>query len=91
MFENGLSELDPAGTLAAAEANERTLIVAESRRLQIAAHGADLHSGDAISQNRLPGAEHRIRLGGDGTPTSQTSPPPNWDACYGSQRGRPGS
>jgi hypothetical protein len=69
VFENGLSELDPACTLAAAEANERTLIVAETRRLQIAAHWADLHSGDAISQNRLPGAEHPIRLGGDGTPT----------------------
>jgi hypothetical protein len=69
VFENGLNELDPAGTLAAAEANERTLIVAETRRLQIAAHWADLHSGDAISQNRLAGAEHPIRLGGDGTPT----------------------
>ena len=69
VFENGLSELDPACTLAAAEANERTLIVAETRRLQIAAHWADLHSGDAISRNRLPGAEHPIRLGGDGTPT----------------------
>ena len=69
VFENDLIELDTAGTLAAAEANEHTLISAETRRLQIAAHWADLHSGDAISQNRLPGAEHPIRLGGDGTPT----------------------
>ena len=69
MFENGLSELDAAGTLAAAEANEHTLIAAETRRLQIAAHWADLHSGDAIREDRLPGAEHPVQLGGDGTPT----------------------
>jgi Domain of unknown function (DUF222) len=69
VFENGLSELDAAGTLAAAEANEHTLIAAETRRLQIAAHWADLHSGDAIREDRLPGAEHPVRLGGDGTPT----------------------
>jgi hypothetical protein len=69
VFENDLVELDPAGTLAAAEANEHTLISAETRRLQIAAHWADLHSGDAIREDRLPGAEHPVRLGGDGTPT----------------------
>jgi hypothetical protein len=38
VFENDLVELDPAATLAAAEANEHTLITAETRRLQIAAH-----------------------------------------------------
>jgi hypothetical protein len=69
VFENGLSELDAAGTLAAAKANEHTLIAAETRRLQIATHWADLHSGDAIREDRLPGAEHPIRLGGIGTPT----------------------
>jgi hypothetical protein len=58
VFENDLVELDAAGTLAAAEANEHTLISAETRRLQIAAHWADLHSGDAIREDWLPGAEH---------------------------------
>ena len=26
-------------------------------------------SGDAVVESRLPGAEHPVRLGGDGTPT----------------------
>ena len=69
MFENDLVELDAAGTLAAAEANEHTLITAETRRLQIAAHWADLHPGDAVAESRLPGIEHPVRLGGEGTPT----------------------
>jgi Domain of unknown function (DUF222) len=69
VFENDLVELDAAGTLAAAEANEHTLITAETRRLQIAAHWADLHPGEAVVQSRLPGAEHPVRLGGNGTPT----------------------
>ena len=69
VFENDLVELDAAGTLAAAEANEHTLITAETRRLQIAAHWADLHPGDAVAQSRLPGRQHPVRLGGDGTPT----------------------
>jgi hypothetical protein len=69
LFENDLIELDAAGTLAAAETNEHALITAETRRLQIAAHWADLHPGGAVEQSGLPGAEHAIRLGGDGTPT----------------------
>ena len=69
MFENDLVELDAAATLAAAEANEHALITAEIRRLQIAAHWADLHPGEAVVKSRLPGTEHPIRLGGDGTPT----------------------
>ena len=69
MFENDLVELDASATLAAAEANEHTLITAEARRLQIAAHWADLHAGDAVAESRLPGAEHPVRLGGAGTPT----------------------
>jgi Domain of unknown function (DUF222) len=69
VFEYDLVELDAAETLAAAEANEHTLITAEVRRLQIAAHWADLHPGDAVAQSRLPGTEHPIQLGGDGTPT----------------------
>jgi Domain of unknown function (DUF222) len=70
VFDNDdLVELDAAGTLAAAEANEHTLITAETRRLQIAAHWADLHAGDAVPESRLPGTERPVRLGGDGTPT----------------------
>jgi hypothetical protein len=69
VFENELVELDAAGTLAAAEANEHTLITAETRRLHLAAHWADLHPGDAVVQSRLPGTEHPVQLGGDGTPT----------------------
>jgi hypothetical protein len=45
------------------------LITAETRRLQIAAHWADLHPGEAVTKSRLPGTEHPIRLGGEGTPT----------------------
>jgi hypothetical protein len=69
VFENELVELDAAATLAAAEANEHALITAETRRLQIATHWADLHHGDAIANCRIRGAEHAVRLGGDGTPT----------------------
>jgi hypothetical protein len=69
VFENDLVELDAAGTLAAAEANEHTLITAETRRLQIAAHWADLHPGDGVVESRLPGTQHPVRLGGEGTPT----------------------
>jgi Domain of unknown function (DUF222) len=69
VFENDLVELDAGQTLAAAEANEHTLITAENRRLHIAAHWADLHPGDAVVQSRLPGTEHAVRLGGEGTPT----------------------
>jgi hypothetical protein len=39
VFENDLVELDAAGTLAAAEANEHTLISAETRRLDRGALG----------------------------------------------------
>jgi len=69
VFENDLVEMDAAATLTAAEANEHTLITAETRRLQIAAHWADLHPGDAIQESRLPGSQHPIRLGGERTPT----------------------
>ncbi len=69
MFENDLVEWDKAGTLAAAEANEHNLITAETRRLHIAAHWADLHPGDAVTVSRLPGTERAVLLGGDGTPT----------------------
>jgi hypothetical protein len=91
VFENDLGELDAAGTLAAAEHNEHALITAETRRLHIAAHWADLHPGDALTQSRIPGTQHPIRLGGDGTPPSPTSQPPNSAVCCAYQTGqRPG-
>ena len=68
MFENELVDLDAAGTLAAAEANEHVLITAETRRLHIAAHWADIHPGDAVPESRLSGSERPVQLGGDGTP-----------------------
>jgi hypothetical protein len=69
VFENhDLVGLDAAGTLTAAEANEHALIAAEVRRLDIAAHWADLHSGESVLESRLPGTERPVRLGGDGTP-----------------------
>jgi hypothetical protein len=61
VFENDLVELDAAGTLAAAEANEHTLVTAEVRRLQLAAHWADLHPGDAVPVSRIPGTERPLR------------------------------
>jgi len=67
--EFGVAEWVAAGTLAAAEANEHSLTTAETRRLQIGAHWADLHPGDRVVQSRLPGTERPVRLGGDGTPT----------------------
>jgi hypothetical protein len=63
VFENDLVEWDAAQTLAAAEANEHALITAETRRLHIAAHWADLHPGDAVAQSRLPGTEHPSATG----------------------------
>jgi hypothetical protein len=69
VFENDPIELDAAGTLAAVEANEHALILAENRRLCLAAHWADLHPGDAVAESRLPGTEQPAQLGGEGTPT----------------------
>jgi hypothetical protein len=69
VFDNELVGLDAAGTLAAAEANEHALITAETRRLEITAHWADLHAGAAVAECRLPGSERSVRLGGEGTPT----------------------
>jgi hypothetical protein len=69
VFENDLVELDATATLAAAEANEHALITAETRRLRIAGHWADLHPGDAVAESRLPGIERPVRLGVEGPPT----------------------
>ena len=84
VFENDLVEMDAAATLAAAEANEHTLITAEVRRLQIAAHWADLHPGEAIPPPRLPGTQHPVRLAGTAPQPSVTSQPPSWAVCCAS-------
>jgi hypothetical protein len=68
MFDNDLAELSPSGTLAAVEANEHVLITAETRRLELAAHWADLNPGESVAERRLPGMERPVRLGGEGTP-----------------------
>ena len=88
VFENDLVELDAAGTLAAAEANEHTLITAETRRLQIAAHWADLHPGDAVARAGCPAPNIRSGSAGTAPPPSPTSPPPNSAVCCGSPTGR---
>jgi hypothetical protein len=63
VFDNDdLVELDAAGTLAAAEANEQTLITAETRRLQIAAHWADLHVRREALVDRLEVRDLHRRL-----------------------------
>ena len=87
VFENDLVELDAAGTLAAAEANERTLTTAEIRRLHLAAHWADLHAGEAVSPSRIKGAEHPVRLGGEGTPTVAEFAPAELGAALGMSDG----
>jgi hypothetical protein len=87
VFENDLVGWDAAQTLAAAEANEHALITAETRRLHIAAHWADLHPGDAVAESRLPGTEHPVQLGGTAPPPSATSLQRSWGVYCGSPTG----
>ena len=68
MFENGLSELDAVATIAAVEDNERVAVETEFRRLLIALHWADLHPGEAVDPEGLPGRERPRLVGGAGTP-----------------------
>jgi hypothetical protein len=68
VFEYEWSGLDAKATLTAAVDNEHVLNTAEVRRLQLAAHWADLHPGDAVDPAGLPGRERPVLLGGDGTP-----------------------
>ena len=60
--------MDAEATVAAVEANERAAAEAETTRLLLAGHWADLHPGDAVDPNGLPGRERPLQLGGDGTP-----------------------
>ena len=82
MFENDVVELDAAGTLAAAEANEHTLTAAEIRRLHLAAHWADLHAVLDRPGPALPGCERLIRFGGVGTPRWPSSASPSSAPCW---------
>ncbi len=65
-----LAELDPDRAL---ELLNTAVVLerrAEADQLKIAAHWADLHSGDALDHNTsaLPGREQARMVGGDGTP-----------------------
>lgn len=82
MFESDLRSWDAEATMAAAEDNERAAIEAETRRLLIAAHWADLHPGDAVDPDGLPGRERPVRLGGEGTPDVADFAPPIWARPY---------
>jgi hypothetical protein len=84
VFENDLVELDAAATLAAAEANEHTLITAEVQRLHIAAHWADLHPGEAVPKAGCPAPNTQASSAGKAPPPSETSPPPNSAVCSAS-------
>jgi len=68
VFENELAGLDAAGTLTAAEANEHTLILAEPAGSTSPLRWAAA-SRRRDRQSRIPGTEHAVRLGGQGTPT----------------------
>jgi hypothetical protein len=69
VFESDLSDLDAAATLTAVEVNEHTLVEAEVQRLRLALHWADLHAGDMVDPEGLPGRQRPRRPGGAGTPT----------------------
>lgn len=63
-----MSECDAEATIAAVEDNERVAFDTETRRLLIALHWADLHPGDAVDPEGLPGRERAIRVGGAAPP-----------------------
>ncbi len=66
-----LGVLDSDDVLDALKETCRAERRAAAWKLQLAAHWADLYSGDALDQNSsaLPGTERARQLGGDGTPT----------------------
>jgi Domain of unknown function (DUF222) len=68
VFEYDWSGLDAEATLTAADDTEHQSRAVEVKRLQLAAHWADLHPGDAVDPAGLPGRERPVLLGGDGTP-----------------------
>lgn len=80
MFEcmsgvDALTGLDAEGVLAEAERVHTEMVAAEAARFMLAAHWADLHSGEALEELRrrtgvrtLPGMERAKRAGAHGTP-----------------------
>ena len=68
MFDIDVADLDKDATLVAVKGNEHTAVEVEVTRLLLAAHWADLHPGDAVDPEGLPGAERAIQPGGEGTP-----------------------
>lgn len=70
-----LTELDAEGVLAEAERVHGEMVAAEAARFVLAAHWADLHSGEALQDRRRrtgartrPGMERAKRAGAHGTP-----------------------
>lgn len=66
-----LAELDSHRVLEALSETCQAERRAAAWKLQLAAHWADLHSGDALDDNSsaLPGTERPTTIGGDGTPS----------------------
>jgi hypothetical protein len=72
---DAVAGLDGDAVCAAAEAAHARLIAAEVEQFVLAAHWVDLHSGEALNDERrargvrvLPGMERGKRAGADGTP-----------------------
>lgn len=75
---DAVAGLDAEGVLAAAERAQAVMLEAEATRFVLAAHWADLHDGEALTEQRrrrgepaggvLPGMERAKRAGARGTP-----------------------
>ena len=72
---DALTDLDAEGVLVEAERAQAGMVAAETARFFLAAHWVDLHSGEALAEERrrtgervLPGMERSRRAGADGTP-----------------------
>lgn len=70
-----IAELDGGAVCAAVAARHADLLRVEAEQFYLAAHWADLHSGEALKESRresggpmLAGMERSCRVGGDGTP-----------------------
>ena len=70
--EYEVGDLDPTAVLELARDNERELREREFRKLQLAAHWADLHPATTDTGVETPGGQAALladeSLGGDGTP-----------------------
>ena len=73
MFDIPIADLDAAAACEAILSNQARLREQEWREVELAAHWAMLHDGEALasrpSAQVLPGTERVKQLGGDGTPT----------------------